>query len=675
MTRCSSKTRSTTLTTSLSLFLLFLVACGGKSGDDGAAKTGEGGKKYGGVYHANILRGNPKGLDPVLINSKHADDIASQVFDRLVDLNAKLDLVPELAKTLPKISADGRIYTFDLRTDVYFHDDPCFPGSKGRRLTAEDVRYSFTRCCDPRTSSVAYWAFQDKVKGANRYHDEALALMNAAAGRPSVGTTSAATPAATPGATPTATPANTPANTPSAKPGDKAAKSAKATKKSGDTSKKKSSGKTDTNAGSTTPPESPSPTPSPSPSADVVAPIEGFRVLNDSTFEIELVAPYAPFVYYLVNSLGDVVPREAVEKYGADFFRHPVGSGPFVFSSWVPDRELVLKRNPKYWGTDGKGNKLPFLDELRFSFIKDDKLQFNEFLSGKLSECFGVPTERFPEVVDSSHRATPAFEKFQVQAVPAMLTWFFDFNNQMAPFNNADVRRAFNYAVDRERLVRFVLQNSPYAPAHNGLVPPVFRGYPIDSVKGYTYNPEEAKRLMAAAGYPNGAGFPQVTLHIYPEPRLSQVAQAVQQMIYQTLNININIQVMEFPQLLDQAESGKLAFWGTRWYGDYPDPETFLLLLFGELVPKAPNLPSYPNSSRYNNPLFNESFKKGVATIDHVAQMKHYSDAEKVAMADAPLIPLFYEMHYRLLQSTIRDNPLDAMARVDLKYVWIDREG
>lgn len=597
---------STSLLTIAALsLLLFAAACGGDPEGDKPQVAGQGGKKYGGVYSANILRGSPKGLDPVLINAKHADDIASQIYDKLIDLNEKLQIVPEFAKSLPTISQDGRVYTFDLRTDVFFHNDSCFPGSKGRRVTAEDVRYSLTRCCDPRTASVAFWAFQDKVKGATEYQRAVLASMkDGGAG-------------------------------------------------GGDTAATASLG-----AGS----------------SDGLPEIEGFKVINDSTFQIELIAPYSPFIYYLVNSLGSVVPREAVETYGQDFFRHPVGSGPFVFVSWQPDMELVLKRNGNYWGKDDKGNRLPFLDEIRFKFIKDDKVQFNEFVAGNLSETFGIPTERFPEVLDANRKAKEAFAKYTVQTAPAMLTWFLDFNNQKAPFNNADVRRAFNYAIDREKIVRFVLQNSPYAPANHGLVPPVFPGYPTDSIPGYSYDPAKAKELLAKAGFPEGKGFPPITLNIYTEPRLNQVAQAVQEMLRSALNVSIDIKIMETPQLLDQAERGDLLFWGTRWYGDYPDPETYLLLLNGELIPADPSLPSYPNSSRYNNPRFNEMFKKGVSTIDHIAQSKYYAEAEKIAMADAPIIPLFYEMHYRLLQPHIKDNPLDPMARYDLKYVWMEGE-
>jgi peptide/nickel transport system substrate-binding protein len=561
-----------------------LVACGGDQPHE-RQRAGSGGKKYGGTYTLNVLRGSPNGLDPVLINSKHADDIASQIYDKLIDLDDALKLVPELARALPSISTDGRTYRFSLRTDVSFHDNKCFPGGKGRRFTAQDVKYSFTRCCDPRTKTIAFWAFQDKVKGATEYQ---LAIKN---GKPTDG-------------------------------------------------------------------------------------VEGFRVIDDSTFEIELVRPYAPFLFYLVNSLGAIVPHEAVEMYGADYFRNPVGTGPFIFESWSQDQEIVLHRNPSYWGSDAQGNRLPLLDRIRFLFITDDKVQFNEFLAGNLDESFNLPTERFDDVFDATTgKAKPEFSQYQMQAVPAMLTWFCDFLTTKPPFDNPDVRRAFNYAIDRDKIVRFVLKGSPYAAATHGVVPPVFAGYPFDSVAGYTYDPARAKALLARAGYPNGQGFPPLTMHIYPEPRLQQVAEAIQEMIGQSLGIRLQLQTIEFPQLTAQSEDGKLALWGTRWYGDYPDPETFLNLFNGTLIPTSDTIPSYPNSTRYKNAAFNAAFLEGVKTIDFAARMKHYLDAERVMIADAPVIPLFYERHYRLLQPWVRDVTLDAMARYDLKYAWIDRDG
>ncbi|MBK9248407.1 MAG: ABC transporter substrate-binding protein [Ignavibacteria bacterium] len=541
-----------------------------------AAKDG---KFYGGTYRINMVRGNPNGLDPVIINSKLADDLALQVFDRLISFDSSLNTIPELA-TRWEISPDGKLYRFHLRTDVYFHDNPCFPNGIGRKMVARDVEYSLARCCNPGTRSVHFWAFKDRVVGATEYYTAQL--------------------------------------------------------------EKRASGMS----------------------------VSGIRAVNDSTLEIELLRPSAPFLLTLANSLGCVVPREAVEKYGADFFQNPVGTGPFIFEKWDHDRQMTMRRNPKYWQHDKTGNQLPFFDNLFVSFIKDDKIQLQEFSKGNLDECYTIPTEFLDNVMDAGRNPKPPYDKFIFQKQPAMCSWFLDFLCTKPPFNNVDVRRAFSLAIDREKIVRYVLRNAPYAPAIHGITPPVMPDYSIDSIPGFGLELPKAREYMAKAGFPNGKGFPVVQLHIYPEPRLVQVAEAVQKMLDEALNVKVEIKTVQFAELLALAEQGKLNFWGTRWYGDYPDAENFINLLDGALVPVNDNEPSYPNSTRYSNPAASEALAKAVASTSIAERMSNYRTAETLAMKDAPAVMLFYEMHYRMLQPNVRNYPLDAMARVVLKNSW-----
>ncbi|MGE3800918.1 MAG: ABC transporter substrate-binding protein, partial [Candidatus Kapaibacterium sp.] len=202
-----------------SLSALFLLSCGGGDSDNSSAQDSNGASstpRYGGIFRLNVLRGDPNGLDPVLVDSKHADDIASQIFDKLIDLNDSLKIVPEIANSW-EISEDGLVYTFHLRTDARFQDDPCFSDGKGRLVNAADVKYSLTRCCDPDQRTKTYWAFQGKVKGATEFYNAA---------------------------------------------------------------EKKNR----------------------------LDEVTGFKVVNDSTFQIQLTEPYAPFIYLLINSLGSVVP-------------------------------------------------------------------------------------------------------------------------------------------------------------------------------------------------------------------------------------------------------------------------------------------------------------------------------------------------------------------------------
>ena len=283
-------------------------------------------------------------------------------------------------------------------------------------------------------------------------------------------------------------------------------------------------------------------------------------------------------------------------------------------------------------------------------------------------------TEFFEDIVDTKTRKPKApYDQFQLQTTPALLTWFIDYLCIKAPFDNPDVRRAFSYAIDRKNIVKYVLKNAPFGPALHGITPPVFKNYDINEIPGFDIDIHKARELIGKAGYPNGKNFPKVTFHIYPEPRLVQVAEAVRSMISSNLGIELQIQTIQFSEFLQLAEEGKLAMWGTRWYGDYPDPENYINLLDGALVPKSLNEPSYPNSTRYTNAQATALFAQAMAETDVTKRMELYRKAESMAIADAPATMLFYEMHYRLLQPWVRGYPLDGLARVNLRTVWYDK--
>ena len=132
-------------------FILF-AGCGKKNSDNFISLRG--GIKGGGTYIINETE-NIRSLDPVGINDVVSHHVAHQIYDLLVDLNSDLQIVPDLAYRW-EISEDGLLYTFHLRKGVYFQDNPCFPGTKGREMAASDVRYSFNRILDPSTGSLGF---------------------------------------------------------------------------------------------------------------------------------------------------------------------------------------------------------------------------------------------------------------------------------------------------------------------------------------------------------------------------------------------------------------------------------------------------------------------------------------------------------------------------------------
>ena len=564
--------------------ILFIIT-GCKKEQAANMHTAKSGKKYGGRYTINEIRGNPSSLDPVRMNSKIEDDIATNIFDRLIDNDSKLDLVPELAKTW-EISPDRMAYTFHLRGDAYFQDDPCFPEGKGRKFTSHDVKYSLERVCDNTTLTVGFTMFQNLVEGADDYFNR-----------------------------------------------DSLAKLGKKVKE-----------------------------------------VTGFQVIDDTTFVIKLTHPFEPFPEHLSTSFGFIVPQEAVEKYGKDFFRHPVGTGPFRFDHWNPDEEIILKRNPKYWQSDSAGNRLPLLDEIKFTFIKDDKTLFANFERGVFDEDFTLPVESFQNIVTPDKKLTPDYEKkYQLQHITAMNSYFIDILCTSPQYSNMALRRALSFSIDRGQIVKYILKNMPHGAAEHGIVPPAFDKYPIDSVHGISYNPDSARYWLKQSGYGLDGKELAITLSVYNEPRPLQIANAIQHMWQAVLGAKVELRVMQASQLIDESEDGKLDLWVTRWYADYPEIENFLNLEYGKLIPPDPSMKSYPNSTRWNNDEFNKIFEQALATTSETPRDSLYAIAENIIAFEAPVIPLFYEEHYRLLQNWVRDNPLDPMNRIDLKWVWLDK--
>jgi oligopeptide transport system substrate-binding protein len=573
------------------LVLGILIGCSGQKKETPATPYHEekGGKVYGGQYVFNETSDLPT-LDPVQIGDVSSHHAAHQIYELLVDLDPNtLEVVPELAKRW-EISDGGLTYTFILRDSVFFHNSPCFPQKNGRKVTAQDVKYSFERACNSNTQTKGFSVFKDKVDGANAYFEETLA-----------------------------------------------------TKKEARTPK--------------------------------INGVHGFIARDDTTFIIELIKPFAPFLKTLTSAFCYVVPEEAVRYYDDGFRMNPVGTGPFIFSEFKEGQYLLLKRNPHYWQKDSLGNRLPFLDEIKITFIRDLTTQIMELGKGTLSECYRIPEELRTDWIDPDGNLSEKYRKdFVLQRIPALSVQYYGMNTKVAPFNDKRIRQALCYAIDREKIAKYVLKGGVAAPATHGMVPPSMPGYNTAKVQGYGFDPAKARQLMADAGYPNGKGFPAVSLQLNSGGgRNVQVAEAIQAMLKETLNIEVALNVVEWSQHLESLERSKAPFFRIGWVADYPEPENFLNLLYGNLVPKDLDARSYPNTTRFENSAFDALYKKALATTNDRERYDLYQKAEQAAMNDAPMMLIFYDLDERLLNRNVQGYPLNAMDRRDMKFVWLSR--
>lgn len=565
--------------------IVVLAGCGKKSGGENMVEL-KGGIKGGGIFVSNETE-NIRSLDPVGINDVVSHHVAHQIYDLLVDLDTNLQLIPMLAKSW-EISPDGLTYTFHLRNDVVFHDNPCFPGGKGRKMKAEDVRYSLNRVLDPRTGSLGFDFYKNYVVGAKEFNEEVT----------------------------------------------------KATSEGREPKIKDAA---------------------------------GYIAVNDTTFQIKLTKPFAPFIYYTCLGFAYVIPKEAVEKYGKDFFQNPVGTGPFVFEKWTPDLEINMKKNPNYWDRDAAGNQIPYLDGVKFRFIKDLSQQLLEFKNGNLDDSYRIPNELFKTIVNEDKTLTPEYSKFIVQRKTSLSTQYYGFLITSKTFEDPKVRQAFNYAIDREKILKYVLQGSATDPAIYGMVPPVMPNYNAKKIKGYSFDLPKAKELMSQAGYPDGKGFPVVTLNINEGGgRNTQIAEAIQDMLKE-IGVTVKLQLLQFAQHLDNIDAGRSDFYRLGWNADYPDPETFLNLFYGKNVPANPKDVSPINSFRYKNPKFDELFEKAIATTDIAERNRLYEEAEQLAVNDAVVLFIYYDEDWRLIQPYVRGYALDPMHRVNMRFTWLDK--
>ena len=297
-----------------------------------------------------------------------------QLYNTLIEVDDEMQLKPSLAKSWD-IAADNVTFTFHLRTDVYFHDDAVFANGRGRKLTANDVVYSFKRIVDKRVASPGAWIFNKKVDSAN-----------------------------------------------------------------------------------------------------------GFTALNDSTFQLKLVRPFQPILGILSMQYCSIVAKEATDKYGSNFRRHPVGSGPFAMVAWEEGQALVLKKNPHYFEKDSHGYALPYLDGIKVSFFDSKATEFLEFQQNRLDFINDIEASFKDEILTKTGNLKKEWQgKLLLQKHPYLnieyLGILVDDNNELvknSPLRLQKIRQAINYGFDRQKMMLY-LRNSIGTAAESGSLSTITR--------------------------------------------------------------------------------------------------------------------------------------------------------------------------------------------------------
>ncbi|MBC7694570.1 MAG: peptide ABC transporter substrate-binding protein [Burkholderiales bacterium] len=397
--------------------------------------------------------------------------------------------------------------------------------------------------------------------------------------------------------------------------------------------------------------------------------ISGIKIIDEYTFSLELVNPSLSFLKLLANPAAAIINETANKAYGQDL---KTGAGPFMYDQSSSKEKVVLVKNPHYFLKDSAGYSLPYLDSVVVLITPSIEDGLSLFENQKVDLINTLPSLRVKDVVEKNIKEFISHPpKSLLQREPEMYSQFYVFNTKQKPFDNAKVRQAINYAIDREKLVDNVLQGQAIGAAFYGITPNTFTGYDIKKIKGYNLDIEKAKKLLNEAGFPNAKGFPEVRIIVNSgNSRNSSVAVELQKQLKENLNINVNFESLPNVQKYNLQMHGKSDIYRDAWVADFPSPESFLSLFVGDGVPADIEASSFPNTSRYQNSMYDEYFKKGRDSNNKDTSYAYFMKAEQVLMDDAVVIPLWYEGSYRLLTNNVKGLNLNAMRYYDLTKTY-----
>lgn len=510
------------------------------------------------IFNLNLDQGLTT-LDPAFARNQYALWMINQLFNGLVQVDEKLKIQPAIAKSW-EISQGGKLYTFHLRSDVYFHDDPLFPNGKGRKVVASDFVYSFSRILDPKVASSGAWIFNDKV---------------------------------------------------------------------------------DT--------------------------LKGFTAPNDSTFLVLLKRPFTPFLSMITAQYCSVIPYEIAEHYGKDFRSHPIGTGPFKFKYWKEGEILVFLKNEKYWEIEN-GQRLPYLDAVKATFIPDKQTAFMDFIKKNLDFFNSIDGSYRNDILTKSGKVTSKYRnRFKLITGPYLNTEYLGIlvDSTMpivksSPLRYKKIRQAINYSIDRKKMVKY-LRNGIGTPGHAGFIPKGMPGFDMTEVKGYKYNPAKARQLLAEAGFPNGKNLPEITLQTVTSYK--DLIEFVQGEL-NTAGIKCQVETNQGSSLRELIAKNGVNFFRGSWIADYPDAENYLSVFYSKNY-----VPVGPNYTSYNNKEFDKLYEAVFFETDNEKRFKMYRKMDQLVLEEAPMVILFYDQLINLYQNNITGISTNAQNLLILKRI------
>ena len=368
----------------------------------------------------------------------------------------------------------------------------------------------------------------------------------------------------------------------------------------------------------------------------------GVSAPDDSTLVVELANPCSYFGSLAAFATLSPVQEATIEANGEAWATAPetyVSNGPFYMTEWVPGSHITFSKNPYYWNADAIK-----LDRLKFVLMEDSNAAYSAYQTGEVLMIKDVPTEEIPSLTGT--------DDFYVD--PIIGTYYISLNIQKAPFDDVNVRKALSLAIDREYVASTLMQGT-YTAAGNFMGPGWMDtdgtefmsnangGKPYIDTTNFEANLEEAKQLLADAGYPDGEGFPTISYTTNDAGYHKVVAEYLQQ-AWAELGIDLQVNIVEWSSFTPMRRSGDFEVARNGWVGDYSDPSNMLELFCTT---------NGNNDGKFSNADFDAAIETSRSTLDAAERSTALHTAEDILMDQAGCIPLAYYNDFWLQSSKI----------------------
>jgi len=382
----------------------------------------------------------------------------------------------------------------------------------------------------------------------------------------------------------------------------------------------------------------------------------GVKAIDDRTLQVELNAPTGYFLSLCAFPTLLPVHRATVEANPDKWFMDPatyVSAGPYKMATWDHNSQVVLEKSEKYW--DAKKVKL---EKIVVTLIDSQITELTMFETGEIDFGDNPPPAEFPRLKDEGILAIS----------PYLGCYYYMLNVNVKPLDDVRVRKALSLAMDRTVITEITaggeLPATGYVP---GGIPDIGEGSDFRKAGNQytqaTAQIAEAQQLLADAGYPNGEGFPALSILYNTNEQHKTIAEALQEMWKQNLGIDVNLTNQEWGVYLESRNTGDYDIARAGWIGDYVDPMTFLDMW----VTGGGN-----NDTNWGNPEYDGLISIALNSSDQAERVAAMHQAEDILMEEMPIIPIYHYTRPYLLKPWVKDMIRLVTGHIDLKYAYIE---